>query len=178
MKNVKLEIQFERELKEEKVIKSLKEEKYDLEIKDNDINEDIILNRKYNKSKKDEKRLEEKRRENLLKREGRNFKINKINNGFPEDKNILRKDLNYLINIKKYHQKNKKRNSITNTYIIIILFFTLIISNDNIYQNIFSNITLKIQGNGYNYVFSSNFEKSNYPNIIYINGIPNNTISN
>ena len=45
-------------------------------------------------------------------------------------------------------------------------------------ENKFSNITLKIEGPGYYNILSPNFKKSNYPDIIYINGNQNTTITN
>ena len=59
-----------------------------------------------------------------------------------------------------------------------MLFFNLIMPNNNIIEYKFSNITLKIEGPGFKSILSSSFNSSNYPDIIYINGNQNYTISN
>ena len=56
-----------------------------------------------------------------------------------------------------------------------MIFFNLIIPNNNIIEYKFSNITLKIQGPGFSNILGASNVFSNvyYPNIIYINGNPN-----
>ena len=84
-------------------------------------------------------------------------------NGVFEGEKISSKDCNDNVYIKKSYKKNNKRKIIANTYIIIFIFFTLIIPNHIIKGNIFPNITLRIQGRGYSYIFSSKFDRNNYP---------------
>ena len=80
------------------------------------------------------------------------IKMNLNTNGFFEDKNKLRKDL-------------------------IMIFFNLIIPNNNMIKYKTSEIILKIQGTGYQNILSSFFSTSSYPNNIYINGIEKNSIN-
>ena len=99
-------------------------------------------------------------------------------NCFFDSKNISRKDLNCKRkkgNIRRYNKNNNKRNRINykkNTFLIIIimLFFNLIIPNNNMIEYKSSSITLKIQGSGFNNILSSSFQSIYYPNITYING--------
>ena len=116
-----------------------------------------------------------KRREEkfILKKGGpRNKKYNNNIYGYFEDKIIIKKD----INIKERNNKIK----INNRFIIIYIIINLIILSNN---NKYSNITLKIKGNGYNNIFttgticSDGFKSSNYPNEIYINGKKQNNIN-
>ena len=58
-----------------------------------------------------------------------------------------------------------------------MIFFKIILSNNNNIEYKFSNITLKIQP-GYNKILSSEFSRCYYPDIIYINGKQNITITN
>ena len=168
MKNVKLEKLLEKDIKLKKEgINQLEfKEKSELEIKN--INNNI-----------EEKRREEK---NLLKGEAPPIETDKNKNDFQYYKNKIRKDSNYeeiKINIKKYYKYNNKRNIINikkNIYIIIMIFFNLIISNNNIIEYKFSNITLKIKGPGFSDILYSSF--NNLPDIIYINGNPNSTRTN
>ena len=103
--------------------------------------------------------------------------MNTNKNDFLEYKNVLRKDLNYKgnkINIKKYNKsnKNKRINIQMNIYIAIVIFFNLIISNNNMNDYKFLNISLKIRGTGDQKVLSDDFNRNNrdnLPNIIYIN---------
>ena len=136
MKNVMLEMLFEKNIKSD--IKEIKE----LELK-------IIR---------------EKRREEIIKGKAHQIKMNNNKNGFLYDKNIVRKDLDYKgnkVNIKKYYKNNIKKNKINikkNTYIIIMIFFNLIISNNNNIEYKFSNITLKIRL----YIYKWNSKFNNY----------------
>ena len=116
-----------------------------------------------------------KRREEkfILKKGGpRNKKYNNNIYGYFEDKIIIKKD----INIKERNNKIK----INNRFIIIYIIINLIILSNN---NKYSNITLKIKGNGYNNIFTTgtecydSFKSSNYPNEIYINGKKQNNIN-
>ena len=99
------------------------------------------------------------------------FNEETLNSTIINDKTIKRN--NKLKNI------NKIKNDIR--YLIIIIFFTQIIllsNNVDFIQSNFSKITLKINGNGTKNVFTSDnrFDNIYYPNIIYINGIEQNTI--
>ena len=59
-----------------------------------------------------------------------------------------------------------------------MIFFNLIISNNNNIEYKFSNITLKIKGRGFQNILSWDFFKDYYPpDYIYINGIQNLTIT-
>ena len=123
--------------------------------------------------RREEKRREEKRREINFKKGGpRNKKYNNNIYGYFEDKIIIKKD----INIKERNNKIK----INNRFIIIYIIINLIILSNN---NKYSNITLKIKGNGYNNIFtngtmcSPTFNSQNYPNEIYINGKKQNNIN-
>ena len=101
------------------------------------------------------------------------IKMNLNTNGFFEDKNKLRKDLNSKenkINIKKYYKNYNKKYRVKtkkNSYIIIMIFFNLIIPNNNMIEYKTSEIILKIQGTGYQNILSSFFSTSYYPNYIY-----------
>ena len=166
MENIKLEILLEKNIKSDREeINELElERKFELELK--------------NKNNK----REEKRREELIKGEAPKNKIIKIKNSLLYDKNIIRKDLDYKgnkVNINKYDKNNRNIINIKkNIYIIIMIFLNLIITNNNIIEYKFSNITLKIRGPGYQYILSSSFYKKYYPDIIYINGKQNLTITN
>ena len=59
-----------------------------------------------------------------------------------------------------------------------MILFNLIIPNINMIGYKFSNITLKVKGPGFSNITSSYFNMSYYPDIIYINGIKETTISN
>ena len=111
--------------------------------------------------------------------------MNKNKNGFIDYKNISGKDSNYKGkkgNNKKDNKNNNKRNRISkkeNTYLIItLIFFNLIISNNNIIENNFSDITLKVKGPGFSYILHPNFFNNHKPDIVYINGNQNSTITN
>ena len=171
MENVKLEILLEKNIKSDREeINELElERKFELELKNTN-------------NKREEKRKEEKRREELIKGEAPKNKIIKIKNSLLYDKNIIRKDLDYKgnkVNINKYDKNNRNIINIKkNIYIIIMIFLNLIITNNNMIEYKFSNITLKIRGPGYQNILSSYFSTNNYPDIIYINGKQNLTITN
>ena len=111
------------------------------------------------------------------------IEIDKNKNCIKENKNKLRKDLNYKVNkgkIKKCYKNNNKRDIINikkNIFIIIMIFFNLILPNNNRIEYKFSNITLKIRGPGFGDVLYSVLSRIYYPNIIYINGNQNQTIT-
>ena len=169
MKIVKLEMTLEKDikLKKEEINQIELEEKSETKFK-NTNNKSKEKRRTYKKNKLNAYRIE--------------MSENKIM--FQEYKNILKKDLNYKENklkIKKYYKNNNKRNKINikqNIYIIIMIFFNLLISNNKLIEYKFSNITLKIQGPGFSDIFSSEFNRAYYPDIIYINGNPNYTRTN
>ena len=107
-------------------------------------------------------------------------KINIKRNCFYAHKNISRKDLNYKLKndkMKKKYKKNIKRNNIMK--LIMIIAFNSIIATNNIIDYKFSNITLKVKGPGYSYIFTEYraFKKEYYPHMIYINGIETSNIS-
>ena len=164
MENVKLEMLLEKNIKSdrEEINELENEEKFELELK--------------NKNNK----REEKRREELIKGEAPKNKIIKIKNSLLHDKKIIRKDLDYKgnkVNINKYDKNNRNIINIKkNIYIIIMIFLNLIITNNNMIEYKFSNITLKIRGPGYYNILYSYF--NNFPDIIYINGKQNLTITN
>ena len=168
MTNVKLEVPPEKD------IKLKKEEINQLELEE--------------KSETKFKNINHKRKEKI--RKFKNYKMNEqiiqmnMNKiGFQEYKNILRKDLNdkgNKVNIKKYYINNDNEHQINikkNIYIIIMIFFNLIIPNNNTIEYKFSNITLKIHSSGFNNILSSKFNNIYYPDIIYINGNPIYTIT-
>ena len=175
------------------------EEKCELEIKM--ANNYINMNKKYNEFHKKDKLYSyiicfvniiyfyffEKTKENkiLFNRNETEIKMNVNNNGFLEFKKILKKDLYYTgkkVYIKNDFKKNIKKNRITNkkrnTYVILMIFYNLIGTNNNMIDFNFSNITLKIKGPGYQNILYSNFHSYKFPNIIYINGNQNYTITN
>ena len=109
-------------------------------------------------------------------------------NCFSKEKKILKKDIHIkrrLIN-KKNNNIIRYKISFTNSIIIcLVIIFSciqMIFSNNklSIVKSQFSNITLKIIGTGSKKVFSSsnNFNKSYYPNMIYINGEKQPSIQN
>ena len=128
--------------------------------------------------------MEEKRR--IIKGEAPRIEEDKNKNGFLDYKNIPRKVSIYKGikgNIKKYNKNDNKRNIINkkkNIYLIIaMIIFNLITPSNNMIEYKASNVILKIQGPGFRDVLSSNFFNNVYkPDIIYINGIRNFTISN
>ena len=98
------------------------------------------------------------------------MKINK--NVFLEYKNMQRNDLNYKgkeVNIKKFNNKINRFNIKMYKHIIIMILFNLIISNRNMIEYKFSNITLKVQGPGYSNILNEAFCTHYKPNIIIIN---------
>ena len=100
-----------------------------------------------------------------------------------KDQNLMRNFLNYKLKKVNIKRKIIKDNIIFIRYIIIHSFILLLLNNNNkfLIESKFSNITLKINGTGYKYILgtdSSYFRKSYYPNIIYINGKQNFTITN
>ena len=105
----------------------------------------------------------------------------KINiNSFLEYNNILRKELNYKIkkvNKRKCYDKISRIIIKKNTYIIIMIFFNFVIINNKIVEYNFSNITLKIQGPGNKNILNQVFCRNYHPDIIYINGNQNLTIT-
>ena len=158
MKNdVKLEISLERD------IKSRKETMNELELEEN-----FELGLKITNNKREDKRI-------LIQENVPENKIDINQNYSLEYKNKLRKDLNNTgnkVNLKKHYKNNNKRiNTNKNIYIIIIIFFNLIIQNNNKIENKFSNITLKIRGPGEQNILNEYYFNHFYkPNIIYING--------
>ena len=169
MKDIKYEMLLEKniKLKKETTNKIDSNEKFESELK--------------NTNK--EKRREEKRKEKIIKGEALLIEIDKNKNCIKENKNKLRKDLNYKVNkgkIKKCYKNNNKRDIINikkNIFIIIMIFFNLILPNNNRIEYKFSNITLKIRGPGFGDVLYSVLSRIYYPNIIYINGNQNQTIT-
>ena len=150
-----------------KDIKSKKEAIHQLEL-----DEKFELGPKCTNNNRKEKRGEEKTK--FIKGEALEIKMNTNKNGFDEYKNILRKDLNNKgnkTNLKKYF-KNIKRLNIPNNIYIIIIFFSLIIPNNNMIEYKSSEIILKIRGQGEQNILNSNLVTSEYPNRMEINGIP------
>ena len=103
------------------------------------------------------------------------FKINK--NYSLDYQYLLRKNINYKaneLNLKNHYKNIKGSNMQKNIYVIIMIFFNLIIANDNnLIEYKFSNITLKIRGQGEKKILSDDFFNHKYkPDIIYINGNP------
>ena len=150
-------------LEKEKInIKDKLEEKLNNEIQiiRNSLNNKLKGNNKkhnnqvYTSCFNSEKRREEKK---LIKGEAPQIKTPKDKNGFFEDKNKSGKYIKeYIIN----------NNIMKNIYLIIIISL-LQLSNNNI--QLFSNITLKINGTGTKNVLGNDFSSNNYPNMIYIN---------
>ena len=166
MKDTKLEMTTEREIQPGKKGPNLPElaGKSDAELK--------------NKRRK-EKRREEKIK--IIKGEKPQIEEDINKNGFFDDKNISGKDSNYegkKGKIKKYNKRYCINNKSKTFLIITMIFFNLIIPNNNMIEYNDSYITLKIQGPGFSNILSSDFLNSNYPNNIYINGIQNSTITN
>ena len=116
----------------------------------------------------------------------KNIKSNLIQNinksGYFENKKLLRNDSN--CEVKKVNIERK----IFKLYIKIIIYIiinscTILLSNNNnfLFESKFSNITLKIKGIGNKNILgtnTNNFNKNYYPNLIYINGKQNFTITN
>ena len=110
----------------------------------------------------------------------------KKKNGFLDYKNASEKDSNYKG--KKVNKKpgiknsNIKRNRIDykkNTFLIIaIIFFNLIIPNNNMIEYKDSIIMMKVQGPGFSNILYSGYLSGHQPNSIYINGDPKSTITN
>ena len=177
MKDTKLKIILEKynKLNKEEINKLKLEEKLELELKYR--NKYINMINKCNKSKKEkfiEKKILNKRDKQEIK-----FNINKLQ--FLENKNTLKKDLNYegnIINMKKNNKKRNRLNIKKNTYIIILIFFNLIMQSNNMIEYKFSSITLKIQANGNIAILASNFFNNYPPEFIYINGNQTLTITN
>ncbi len=87
-------------------------------------------------------------------------------------------------NLKKAKTKlTLEQNETFKLFILLYLFINLInsILSKNIETNQIPNISLKIVGIGYNNILSSEegnfFDKANYPDIVYINGIRQNLIN-
>ena len=57
------------------------------------------------------------------------------------------------------------------------IYLIIIISLLQLSNNLYSNITLKINGTGTKNVLSEDFSSNNYPNMIYINGIKQSNIT-
>ena len=115
------------------------------------------------------------------------IKINRNKNGYFEDKKLLGNDLNYKVKRVNIKRIIVKYYLIINIFILIIpYFFSILLSYSNkfFFESKFSNITLKIKGTGDKYILSISdsgtysFNKSNYPNMIYINRQQNFTITN
>ena len=198
MKNIVLEISSEKDFKlnKEKMNKLKFEVKSVLELEQTDKNVD----KKFIKLQKKEILLSnfiyfidliyiflfngKKEKRAIIKRNDQKNLMNINKNAFLEFKNIFGKYLSNKDkkeNIKKYCKNNNKKNRINirkNTYIIIIIFFNLISQNNNMIEYKFSNITLKIQGPGFSNILSRDFNEYDYPDIIYINGNQNFTITN
>ena len=129
-----------------------------------------------------EKRREEKRREEkklIIPGEALRIKRVKDKNSFFEDKNKSGKYLGlkeFIINLRNLFRNN-------NIYLILLIIslIQIVLSNHNIkyIEYKFSNITLKINGVGNKTVFTSysDFKEEYYPNVIYINGIKQSTIT-
>ena len=83
----------------------------------------------------------------LIIRDASKFKINTID--FLEYHYLLRNNINYKgnkLNIKKHYKNIKGINMQKNIYLIIMIFFNLITTNNNnLIEYKFSNITLKIR---------------------------------
>ena len=171
MKNVKLE---------EEMIYLKEKNKLELKYKEQNMNKNI----------KEEIFISSCNRENniaLNKVNGVEIKINRNKNGYFEDKKLLGNDLNYKVKRVNIKRIIVKYYLIINIFILIIpYFFSILLSYNNnfFFESKFSNITLKIKGNGDKYILSTSdsgtysFNKSNYPNMIYINGQQNFTITN
>ena len=90
-------------------------------------------------------------------------------NGFLDCKNKSERDSDYKS--KKGNRKNNiqinRINKKRNIYLIIaMIFFTLIASNNNMFDYKFSNITLKIRGPGFRKILYSSFiNNNNRPNL-------------
>ena len=153
MEDTKLEIPSERDVQSGKERPNLPElgDKSEAELK-NTIKEDKIKN---------------------IKGDAHPIEKDRKKNDFLDYKNASGKDSNY---------KGKKRNIIyykKNTFLIMaIIFFALIIPNNNIIEYKDSIITMKIQGPGFSNVLSSDFFNDHHQNNIEINGSPNTTITN
>ena len=144
------------------------------EIKDQELEEKSELGLKNKNNEREER--EEKR--TLIKGDEPENEMNINKNDFSEYKNLLIKNPNdkgNKINLKKHCKNNKRINLSKNIYIMIIIFFNLIITNNNMIEYKFSNITLKITGPGEQDILFSNFYYSNPPDIICINGEPKNS---
>ena len=102
------------------------------------------------------------------------LKKNRFNNLFRKDNNIF---FNIITNKANTNNIYFFINFKLILYFILLLFFTEHIGTNNILSCIilkFSNITLKINGTGYQNIFGNEFKKINYPDIININGIRQN----
>ena len=125
------------------------------------------------------KRKEEKR--GIFKMDELKIEEDRNKNGFLDYQNKSERDSDYKSkkgNRKNYTQINRI-NKKRNTYLIIaMIVFTLKASNNNMIDFQFSNITLKIRGPGFRKILYSSFiNNNNRPNIIYINGNQNITIT-
>ena len=157
MKEANLE-QYKPQIKEEKISKLKLEEKSSLELKN-------LMKRK---------KIEEVIK--LTQTETQQIQMNIDKNDLAENKFILRKVYNKIKLLKPCN--NNIRNIKVNTYIIEIIFISLLISINNIIEYNSFEIKLKLQRIGYSNILSSFFNKRYYPDIIYINGIQNDTIQN
>ena len=163
-------------LKKEENIKL--RDKLNNEIQINNLNNNSIINENTNINKNDLKtsfslgKIREEKKL-IIPEEALKIKITKDKNGFFQDKNESGK----YLNLKKYIKNN---NILRNVYLIIIISLLQLTNNKiKFIENKFSNITLKINGTGTQYknILSNYFNNSYYPNIIYINGIKQPTIT-
>ena len=112
----------------------------------------------------------------LIQTETQQIQMNIDKNDLVKIKFILRKVYKKIKLLKP--SNNNIRNIKVNTYIVKIIFISLLIPINNIIEYNSFEIKLKLQRIGYSNILSSSFNKSYYPDIIYINGIQNDTIQN
>ena len=160
MKSTKLEMPLERD------VISKKEEPNKLELEGK--SESELTNANANEDNRREEMIKIIKENELIIKENFNKK------GFSFCKNISGKDSNYKGkkgNIKKYNKNNNKRNIINNkkNIYLIIIFFNVIIPNNNTIEYRSSNITLKI-GGGNQYILHSTFYDKYPPNHFFVNG--------
>ena len=108
--------------------------------------------------------------------------INRNESGSFEEKKLLKNDLNYKLKKVNIKRKIFKYNRIIIRYIIIINSFILLLLNDNnnhkfVIESKSSKITLKIIGTGNKQILESD-SSFDLPDIVYINGKQNFTITN
>ena len=127
----------------------------------------------------------ERREKKLLKKE-MHREINLVNSFEDKsEKELKKRILNKKINNSENINKMRKNISLTNNiiiYLIIIIFIQIVLPKNNLcfIESKFSNITLKINGTGNQYILdhNNNFERKYYPDIIYINGENQSIIDN